>query len=141
MNESNASGPFFGGRAAIYIGGIMVGALLLIVGFGGYGRSRLAVVETFVQRSALGDSVYFQVAGAGPGGGPAVDFNGQRYSPLNSERQEFADTRMIRIETDSHTGLSLYKPESPKKSGSGKKPETGTFLKSGPGEFIKVWAE
>lgn len=116
----------------------MLGALLGIVGFGGYGRSRLAGLETFVERSALGDSVYFQVAGAPPGVSPSVSFKGQLYSPVNSEPQEFADTRMIRLETDSATGLSLYKPEPPKKSGSGKKPETGTFLKSGPGEFIKV---
>jgi hypothetical protein len=142
MNETSSTETtqdFPGLRVAVRLG------LALLVGLGAVlamvwrDNTRRASLEVIVASSAVGDTHYLRLPENLPEPPVAVaTMRGRKLFPVSARRHEKIEAELLRVARDEATGLTIYQAE-PKAKDEGERDSTPTyFLKTGPGEFLKV---
>lgn len=139
-NESAPPAPdqgFPGSRTALCLGAALLVGLVAVLGMVLRDNAHRTDLEVIVESSAVGDTHYFAIPDpAPPEPYPAVaTLEGKPLFPVGYKRHEKREADMQPLARDAATGLTIY--QAPAKSKEGDDSPT-YFLKTGPGEFLKV---
>ncbi len=140
MNESTpieTTTDFPGLRVAVRLGAALLVGLAITLALVLRDNARRSALEGIVESTAVGDTHYLPIPEPlPPEPFPAVaHLHGQPLIPSGYKRHEKREADLQPVAKDAATGLTIY--QAPIKAKDAREPPT-YFLKTGPGEFLKV---
>lgn len=127
---------------AIRLGLVLLVGFAAIIAFSGYDESHRGALETFEEKTAVGDRAFFSLPVEALKPPPAaVVFQGQPLFPVSYQIIEVRDSKMIRAGMAEDVPLRVYVPREPLPPLEGQAEKAGQrsyYLKVNRDEFIQV---